>query len=371
MTATTAKAIYFMTNDANNSIVALPISKNGTLSGGTLTATGGAGGNEVDAKGQPLSPDALSSQGAVRVAGKLVFAVNAGSNTLSMFKIDECDPTKLTMVGKPIDTAGEFPVSLAVSKKHKLACVANSGAKAGIACASFCQDQGLSAMDSLRPFELKQTTPPVGPTNSVADTFFNNDETALITTVKGDPTVNNTGFMSVFPVSKDCGVATTDTRSSPSGTAVLFGSVNIPGTNSVFATDASFGALVMDVSTGNHSAAAGAIGKIADQGATCWATISSATGTGFVTDVKVNHLVEMDLGTMGIVKSLNLTNGNPGMIDLEAAGNFIYALSPGNGNVSAAVAVFDVSRGRGSAAQIQNFNPVGVGKNAQGMAALM
>ena len=74
---------------------------------------------------------------------------------------------------------------------------------------------------------------------------------------------------------------------------------------------------------------------------------------------------------MGIVKSLNLTNGNPGMIDLEAAGNFIYALSPGNANVSAAVTVFDVSGGRGSATQIQNFNPVGVGANAQGMVALM
>ena len=69
--ARTPKALYFITNDANNSVVAIPISKNGTLSDGSLTATGGAGSNEVDATGKPLAPDALSSQGSVRVAGKV------------------------------------------------------------------------------------------------------------------------------------------------------------------------------------------------------------------------------------------------------------------------------------------------------------
>ena len=69
--ANTAKALYFITNDANNSIVAIPIGANGTLSDGTLTPTGGAGGNEVNAAGAALAPDALSSQGAVRVAGNV------------------------------------------------------------------------------------------------------------------------------------------------------------------------------------------------------------------------------------------------------------------------------------------------------------
>ncbi|MCJ1237611.1 hypothetical protein MMC14_005598 [Varicellaria rhodocarpa] len=374
--ARTPKALYFITNDANNSVVAIPISKNGTLSDGSLTATGGAGSNEVDATGKPLAPDALSSQGSVRVAGKHVFAVNAGSNTLSMFKISAHDPTKLTLVGNPIDTAGDFPVTLAISTKHSLACVANTGAKAGIACASFDAKKGLSKMDTLRQFALNQSTPPVGPTNTVADTFFNNHETALITTIKGDPTVNNTGFMSIFPMTGAKGakgaksLSTAETRSSPPGTAVLFGSVNIPGTNSVLATDASFGALIMDISE-NNTAATSATAKLADQKATCWATISPATGTGFVTDVGVNHIVEVDLANMTVVKDLTLTNGNPGMIDLEAAGDFIYALSPGTANVSSAVTVFDVSGGRGSVTQIQNFNPKGVSQNAQGMAVLI
>ena len=36
------------------------------------------------------------------------------------------------------------------------------------------------------------------------------------------------------------------------------------------------------------------------------------------------------------------------MIDLVSAGNFIYALSPGNATTKAAVTVFDVSGGQGS-----------------------
>jgi hypothetical protein len=67
-----------------------------------------------------------------------------------------------------------------------------------------------------------------------------------------------------------------------------------------------------------------------------------------VTDVAVNHLVEIDTTTGQLVKELFSGNGNPGMIDLVSTGNFIYALSPGNGTVKAAVAVFDVSGGKGS-----------------------
>ena len=65
-----AKAVYFMTNLASNSIVALPVAEDGSVSAGTRTSTGAAGGNLVDAKkGTPNGPDALGSQGSVQVAG--------------------------------------------------------------------------------------------------------------------------------------------------------------------------------------------------------------------------------------------------------------------------------------------------------------
>lgn len=58
--------------------------------------------------------------------------------------------------------------------------------------------------------------------------------------------------------------------------------------------------------------------------------------------------MEIDTASGGIIRTLKLNNGNPGMIDLVSAGKFVYALSPGNGTIKAAVTVFDVSGGRGS-----------------------
>ena len=43
-------------------------------------------------------------------------AVNAGSNTLSFFQIDGDDATKLTMLGDPVDTLGDFPTTVAMSE---------------------------------------------------------------------------------------------------------------------------------------------------------------------------------------------------------------------------------------------------------------
>jgi hypothetical protein len=249
------------------------------------------------------------------------------------------------MVGVPVSTLGEFPMSVTLSTTLQQACVANSGAKAGIACFSMTAT-GLKPLDTaLRPFNLGQTTPPKGPLSTVSQTFFNTDSTALLTTVKGDPTVNNTGFLSVFPVVNGQ-VSTQDIQSSPAGTAVLFGTALIPNSNSIFVTDASFGSATLSLSAANI-ATVSASTKIADQKATCWAAISDVTNSAFVTDVAVNHLVEVDTTTGAIIKELNSTNGNPGLIDLVTKGNFIYALSPGNNATKAAVTVFDISGGQG------------------------
>ena len=231
-------------------------------------------------------------------------------------------------------------------------------------------------MDALRPFDIGQTTPPMGPLNTVSQTFFSVDESILFTTVKGDPTQNNTGYLSAFPVQHDNSAAclsTKDTRSSPAGTAVLFGSAVMPhDPSSLFVTDASFGAAVLTLDHNNQASTKRAQ-TIEGQKATCWATISSFTKSAYVTDVGVNRMVEMSLDNASIIKELDLSaNGDPGLIDLKAAGHFVYALSPGNGTTMAAITVLDVSGGQGSMKQVQHFELDGLaGKNAQGMALLM
>jgi hypothetical protein len=289
-----------------------------------------------------------------------------------MLSIDPRDPTKLRMVGQPVSIPGEFPNTVAASAKNKLACVGTTGAKNGVSCSSFSRG-GLKAMDGLRSFDLKQTTPPVGPTNTVSQLFFSDDESRLFATVKGDPAVNNTGFFSVFPIEGNpcqgaASVASEDIRSSPDGTAVLFGSAIIPGSSSVFATDASFGAAVLSVDPSTNEASLVAKQAIDNQKATCWATVSAKTGSAFVTDVGVNQVVEMSLTDASILSRVDLSaNGDPGLIDLRAGGDFIYALSPGNGTTAPSITVLDVSKGQGSAKMLQHFNPNGLGVSSKAM----
>jgi hypothetical protein len=65
-------AIYFMTNDAQNAVVAIPIASDGMLSGGSRTPTGGAGSNSIDgATNKPAAPDPLIGQSALVVAGQV------------------------------------------------------------------------------------------------------------------------------------------------------------------------------------------------------------------------------------------------------------------------------------------------------------
>ena len=61
--ATVGKAVYFITNEATNAVVALPIGRDGRISKGSKTKTGGAG--------KPATPDALIGQSALTVAGNV------------------------------------------------------------------------------------------------------------------------------------------------------------------------------------------------------------------------------------------------------------------------------------------------------------
>lgn len=70
--AASGKAIYFITNNKQNAVVALPIAADGTLSKGTVTGTGGQGGNTIDGStNSSAGPDALASQASLTVAGQV------------------------------------------------------------------------------------------------------------------------------------------------------------------------------------------------------------------------------------------------------------------------------------------------------------
>lgn len=295
--------------------------------------------------------------------------MNAGSNSLSMFSIDDHDPTGLYRVGEPSALPGDFPVTVAASLKRRKVCVGYTGAKAGVSCASF-SPRGLGPAEETLKFELQQTTPPVGPTNTIAQVFFAANDSRLITTVKGDPMTNKTGFLSVLPFndSHSSSFHTRDTRTSPPGTAVLFGGVNAPGPHDLLLTDASFGATLLKLDPATDKISVQQKTIINGQQATCWAAYSEARESFFLTDVAVNRLIELGADGSEIISSLDLNSGDPGLTDIQVSGRFVYALSPGNGTTPAAITVVDSFQGR----QIQHFvlDRLGAGKRSQGLAIL-
>ena len=376
-TGKVGSAVYIQTNEEKNSVVALPIGSDGRLSMGTVTATGGAGSVALGGNGMPVAADTLFSQSSLTVAGNALFVVNAGSNTLSMFSISEKNPTSLTLMGKPMTIPGDFPNTVAASLKNKLVCVATTGKRSGVSCSSFSMSMGLGPMDSLRSFNLNQTTPPMGPPNTVSQVLFSKDENSLYAMVKGDPGKPGTGFAATMKVSESCGAASLSMdmphTSVISNTALLFGAALVPG-DRIVVTDPSFGAAILETSGPMVGLKLSMKTTIPDQKATCWATYSSATGTAFVTDGGVNRLIELNVKDGSIASTLDLSsNGNPGLLDIEAAGNYIYALSPGNGaEVKPAVTVVDVSGGARSGKMIQNFSLSGMaGQRSMGLAVQM
>lgn len=94
--AKVGKAIYFLTNELDcNSVAAIPIGQDGTLSGGTVTPTGGKGSNSVDAEGAPASPDPLVSQGALTVSGNVSNSLVALLLCLMMLPSQEMPTTNM------------------------------------------------------------------------------------------------------------------------------------------------------------------------------------------------------------------------------------------------------------------------------------
>ena len=114
------KALYFLQNNpAGSSLLALDVT-NGQAAKPVRVSTGGVGSAVVNATThQPMMPYTLQSQGAVAVGGDYVFTINSGSSTLAMLKIDPANPSHPVMVGQPVDTMGDFPISVAYDNCYR------------------------------------------------------------------------------------------------------------------------------------------------------------------------------------------------------------------------------------------------------------
>src|SRR5881409_76188 len=98
------RAVYTLTNQvAGNAVAVFARAGDGTLTAAGSFSTGGAG-----------TGAGLGSQGAVTLSndGRLLFAVNAGSNDVSVFQVD---PQGLSLVSRT-PSGGTLPISVTVSR---------------------------------------------------------------------------------------------------------------------------------------------------------------------------------------------------------------------------------------------------------------
>ena len=116
-----------------------------------MYATGGNGGV---AEGAPSDP--LASQGSLVTAdhGRILLAVNAGSDTVSLFRISG-DHLKLRQV---ISSGGSFPASIAVH--GKLVYVMNAGDAGALQGYRLAGDKLHPIQGSSRSLGLANATPP-------------------------------------------------------------------------------------------------------------------------------------------------------------------------------------------------------------------
>lgn len=138
-------AVYVLTNQVNNAIAVFTRDYDGTLSPAGVFSTGGAG-NPVAQPGDPPT-DPLASQGSLIPGGdQLLFAVNAGSNEISVLRIGK---DELTLVNK-VSSGGVRPISLTLHEN--LLYVLNEGGDPNITGFTVGDDGSLTPLvGSTRP----------------------------------------------------------------------------------------------------------------------------------------------------------------------------------------------------------------------------
>ncbi len=134
--------LYSLDNDARGAmIVAMSLSSNGTIVDTNMISTGGKGLVGTTGPGQPpvgnlFGADSVVVEDNVRstfhvddmnplialtdMKLQFIFTVNPGSNTLSMFSINPQSPMQPTLVGRPVNTLGQFPMSLTYSSALRM-----------------------------------------------------------------------------------------------------------------------------------------------------------------------------------------------------------------------------------------------------------
>ena len=167
-------AVFVQTdNPAGNQVIAFAQQPDGQLSQEQVVSTGGLGGIEA-----ATPAGGLASQGSLTYDPEhhLLFAVNAGSDTISVLSV-EGSHVRLDQV---LGSGGEFPNSIAVH--GNLVYVANAGGAGSVSGFSIFGQHVVPIPGSTRSLGLDNTNPPNFHDGPGQVTFSPNGSELLVTT---------------------------------------------------------------------------------------------------------------------------------------------------------------------------------------------
>ncbi len=324
--------VYIMTNNAQeNEIAAFRRFKDGTLALRDFFPTGGSGTGTREVS--PATPDdgidPLASQGSLILSrcGRFLFAVNAGSNTITSFRVMLDGGLVRASV---VNSGGQQPNSL--TQHGNILYVSNVGSSANNFASNitgFCVDRcGVLSMipNSTRTLSTANAQP--------AQVLFSLNGKQLIVT---ELTTNR---ITVFRVEKN-GIATLQVANTSNG-AGPFGAVF---TKKGFLLVAEAGANALSSYRLNANGTLTVISGSVPTGqlATCWVSVSrcgrfaytSNTGSGSISIFRIH-----ENGMLTFLENVRSTfvgtpQGAPIDNGVSPCGRFFYALNGNQGSVSA------------------------------------
>jgi 6-phosphogluconolactonase (cycloisomerase 2 family) len=302
-------AVYTLTNDAaSNAIAVFARSADGALTWQANVPTGGTG-----------AGSSLGSQGAIALSddGRWVFAVNAGSNDVSVFRVTG---SGLSLVSRST-SGGVRPISLTVH--DDLLYVLNAGGDGNISGFRVGSDGGLS---SIAGSSRSLSGSAVGP----AQVSFSPNGQWLVVTEKA------TSRLDVYSVNEGGVASAVMTSASAAGTPFGFA---FGHRDELFVSEAAGSASSYAIAgDGSLTVASGAV--LTHQGAPCWAVVTKNGKFGYTANAQGGSISGFAIDRDG---AISLIDGDGrtavvggGNIDLALSGNsrYLYQLD-GDRSISA------------------------------------
>lgn len=301
-------AVYTLTNSsAGNAVLTFDRARDGSLRFAGSTASGGVG-----------SGAGLGSQGAVILGddGETLFAVNAGSDSVSSFAVTEHGL-------RLVDTAssgGDLPIS--VTYHGGVLYVLNAGTPNTISALAVSRHARLTPLPgSTRPLSATSTNP--------AQVEFTPEGRALVVSEKG------TNLLTSYAVDQH-GVAGQPVSYASTG-ATPFGFAFTKRGDLVVSNAASTGASSYAV---GHGGAISAISTVpTGQAAACWTVVTRNGKVAYTTNTGAGNVSAYAVGRDGSLSLLaavaGTTGGSPADAAISGNGRFLYVRNGSQGALNA------------------------------------